>query len=602
MGGLIRRTAPAAAVACAALMVAGPAQAALNWTAPEPLPRSPALVSLAPDGTGFLFGFGLSVPWQAVRPLGGPTGAPQDFAPASAPNGTPRAVYAPNGDALVLDTADGVVAFRPAGPNSVAGAPQKLGIGAPEAAAVAANGDALVAMDGGSSGPIGHVFVALRPAGAASLVDTAHAQDFGTGHVDGIALDPDGGAVVVFESGNGGTLQAFRPAGHDSFDPATIITNPLSIPENYPTMAVAPTGYAMLVWGGTTSVNVLGNRAMAAFRAPGGAFGAQHIVAQAPAPTDAQHPLEVANVFAGITSQGEGLVAWTASVAGPFCNPYQGDVDDVGAFMSVEQGGSFGAPTALGPAAFPQQSQVRGVVSGGGTIAIAVQLDHQGSVRCGGPGLQDDTSETTITLATDAPNGLAFAGPHALGAAAFGHLSVSLTGGVLVSASTKTGSFLEAYEGEAPAGGGTTTVSGATTTPGSTPVVPLKPIVPRDLISLRPIDPANPLVIALCPPGTTDCSMRVALYAAFGATPVAAAAKKKGKPTAVLLGTAKIHLAAGTTGKARIHFTAAGKKAATSRKAQKVRLLVTTQVGSLRGSVVLNTTLKPARPQAKHRH
>ena len=135
-------------------------------------------------------------------------------------------------------------------------------------------------------------------------------------------------------------------------------------------------------------------------------------------------------------------------------------------------------------------------------------------------------------------------------------------------------------------------------------MVPLKPIVPRDLISLRPIDAANPLVIALCPPGTTDCSMRVAVYAAFGATPVAATAKKKkkGKPKAVLLGTAKIHLAPGRTGKARIHFTAAGKRAAKAKKVQKVRLLVTTQVGSQRGSVLLNTTLRPAKPAAKHRH
>ena len=110
-------------------------------------------------------------------------------------------------------------------------------------------------------------------------------------------------------------------------------------------------------------------------------------------------------------------MAWTAGVAGPFCNPYQGDVDDVGAFMSLEHGGAFGASTALGPAAFPQQSQVRGVASGGDTIAIGLQLDHQGGVRCGGPGLQDDTADTTVTLATDVPGGLAFAGPHGLGAA-----------------------------------------------------------------------------------------------------------------------------------------------------------------------------------------
>ena len=291
-GGFHRRTATAAAVACAALVVAGPAQAAPTWTAPEPLPRSPALVSLAPDGTGFLFGFGNAASWQSIRPLGGPAGAPQDLSPGFADSYpyTPRAAYAPNGDALVLVPSDGIILFRPAGPGSVLGAPQTLGIGSPEAAAVAANGDALVALDGGSSGPIGHVFVAFRPAGAASLVDTAHAQDFGPGRVDGIALDPDGGAVVVFESGTGGTLQAVRPAGHASFDPPTIITNPLAIAETYPTMAVAPTGYAMLVWGGTTSLNVLENRVMAAFRAPGAAFGAQHIVGQSPPPTDCAAP------------------------------------------------------------------------------------------------------------------------------------------------------------------------------------------------------------------------------------------------------------------------------------------------------------------------
>ncbi len=377
---------------------ASQASAAFTWGAPEALPADAAYsFNLAPDGTALIFGFptdGRVFPVYRllVRPPGGPQGSPQDLPPDFG-NGPPLfASFAPNGDGLIASTGKHAIAFRAAGAGSAVGAPQELGR-SPAGIAFGPAGNSLI----GVNWDDGHVHVVLRPAGAAGSPDLANAQDLGKGSLVGLALDPDGAAVVVFQDQSAKLLeQAVRPAGAPSFQTPTEISVPgLNAAEYRVRMAADPAGYAALGWEGSsdtsTTTQFAPDRALASYRSPGGAFTAPVIVGSASAPG------YMRDVYPGVTSSGDGLVGWSkvTNVDGMCANTT--DYLDIGAFVSLHRLGTWGSERSLfGSGGFPNRASVKDVASGGDTIAISLQSTLGGGDRCS---FGDNTSELAVVRA-----------------------------------------------------------------------------------------------------------------------------------------------------------------------------------------------------------
>ena len=305
-GGRVAATTAALVV----LAMPGAAAAAPAWV-DESLDSAASSMEIASDGTSLFFGFPAPVtsyPRFAVRPAGGPLGAPQDF-PAGI--STPTAIgFAPNGDAIIARTPR--VAFRPAGAASAIGTPQVVsGLGPLTMIAVTTTGDALVGSDDFFA-TSGHARVAFRPAGPAGQVDVANMQTFtdGTDHVRliGLALDPDGGAIAVLEA-SAGLLQSVRPPGEASFHtPTPIGTAPGVQPGSYRVrFAAAPDGHAVLAWiasslGGGSLAN---DQLVATQRAPGGAFAAPQVIASESLPNS-----DFGDITPAMAAGGDGMLFW----------------------------------------------------------------------------------------------------------------------------------------------------------------------------------------------------------------------------------------------------------------------------------------------------
>jgi hypothetical protein len=576
-----------AAVAATSLVVCATAGAALQWQSPEALSSGAPNVNLGPDGAGLLFGFPTNTAYRlGVRPLGGPVGSPQDLPTLLGVDPGQVVGWFPDGSSLILEPSENAIAFRSAGAGGTVGTPQSLGTGnSPSAVATAASGQSLIGIAGSNSGyyPVG---VAYRPAGASAQVDIAHAQYFGTlggqsvaQTLIGLALDPQGGAVVVFR--NGTTLvQTVRAPGSASF------SNPVAIPAPGAyriAMAADPSGNAVLAWmGGPPGGTGYGTQVTAAFRAPGGAFGAPHLIATEPSG-------EPTSVLPAVTKSGDGLVAWTGGFQGTSCTnmgqPSPGNDGSYGAFMSVGRNGAFGAPTALGAATWPSNSAVDGVASAGNTVAVAFHTETDGDGSKCAPPVTDSTASFVRTGSSGA-TGIDFAGNKAtvselptghnqyysagfiamaanpLGCVLYEYHQYSSTGDALYLLPREDRSSKNGCGGGGGGGGG------------------FKPIVPRNLIGLVPLDPINPAYVSTCPPGVQDeCRFRVGVYAAFGAiphpAPDASQASKRKIKKAALLGTGSTVILPGKKGKIKIKFTAAGRRALRAGRKLTVRVIVT---------------------------
>jgi hypothetical protein len=152
-------------------------------------------------------------------------------------------------------------------------------------------------------------------------------------------------------------------------------------------------------------------------------------------------------------------------------------------------------------------------------------------------------------------------------------MTVNPLGGVLYQYSQYTGTgaavwLLAREDRSAGTGGGGGGGSGGT---GGT----IKPIVPQNLIVPAPINPANPLIVATCPPEVADeCAIRVWAYAQFGAIPRARDSAAKKPPKAVLLAKGSLTLRPNTKGKIKLHFSSAGRKALAPHRAVRIRIRV----------------------------
>lgn len=413
------------------------AHAAPQWSTRIALPDAANSVALGPDGVGLLFGFNAAGKKRViVRPLGGPLGSPQ-LLPDGLNDGfgsAPFAAWFPDGSALIAQSSSGRVAFRPAGAAAAIGDPKFVSGFGVAGIAPLASGDALLASTT-------TVKVAPRPAGAASEVDPDSVETIASGTLIGVVQDPGGGAVVVFTSGNV-LSQAVRAPGESTFgDPTEISAPGLGPLEFRVRMASSSNGYAVLGWlGNSPSSTSFGDTIVAAFRAPGGAFGTPISVATTPVE-------DATTVLPAVTTSGDGLVAWTSLNALSQCDPPRDH--DFGAYYAYGRGGGWSGAIPLGGIAYPNGSGVDAVASEGDHIAIAYFTETHTGARCAGGAV---TRELLVTTATSGPQALAIEGStpiaesHVISAGtqqpAFGQLAVNAEGGVFATFAEGDGSGL----------------------------------------------------------------------------------------------------------------------------------------------------------------
>lgn len=582
------------AVAAASLWACAPADAALTWQAPEPLPGAPTSLNLSPEGVGLLFGFPAeSKPGFLVRGVGGPLGGAQALPSGMGVETTPVVGWFADGSSLVADTSAPLVAFRAAGSAAPIGTPQNLGTGVRTVAvATAPSGEALLGLAGSE------MEVAFRSAGPSGTVDMVNAQRLGKGQLVGVALDPAGGAVAVFIPEGTQTIeQAVREPGRSSFGAPTVIP---SVSPYRLRMVSDPSGYAELAWrGGPPGTNGYGTQIVAAIRGPGAAFGAPQVIY-----TEALG--EPVGPLPGITANGDGLVAWTSIRNLGGCSEAEGGTgndSDVGAFVATSHGGGWSTSTLAG-STWPSTSAVDGVASAGNSVAVAYHTITDSDAKCK-PSTDNSesvlvstgTSEATgihleggVEAAAGIPNGKGqFVNPTSAG------LAVNPLGGVLYAYLAYPKYYLRARESVGAGGGGETPPPAPGPGGSPPPVHHILPIVPRSLVAVTPLSPLSPALLATCPPEVADeCIFRVAAYAAFGAVP-----SRTGTTKAKLLGSGSITLRPGARGRVKLRFTAAGKRALSRGLRLKIRVRVEVTASGQRGSFTV-TTYVAARSHKKH--
>jgi hypothetical protein len=657
-----------AGLAAMSLSAPAVATAALQWQSPETLPSAPTRISLGPDGVGLLFGF----PNQsgntrlAVRPLGGPVGSPQDL-PSGLDFGgsTPIVGWFSDGSALIADPTTGGVAFRTAGAGGTVGTTQMLGSGnAPAAIATVPSGEALIGLDGATVLPAGVVF---RSPGPAGTVDIAHKQTFGTdpGRLIGVALDPGGGAVVVWIDGsNGGLYQAVRAPGGQSFG------NPTVIPATHPfqvQMASDSSGYALLSWmGGPYGPEGFATQVTATERAPGGAFPTPTVVA-----TEASGNLT--SVLPAITSSGDALVAWDGGYQRSSCSMAAGgpgNDSNIQAFAATSHKGTWGTATGLGGGTWPGVSTIDGVASSGDTVAVAFHAINDHDAQCQPP--IDESTASFIDTGTAKMSGIVLDGPvntvsevsnghNQFYAAGFSAMSVNPSGGALYeygqyNAMGVPGTFLLPREdrtggqhtltvsvsgsGKVTGNGincpsvcshgypsGTMVALSATPTSGSgatftgwsgacagkgacaVTISATEAVTATFTGLVKPIVPRKLVIVAPLDPAHPEyvatCPPEVADECAMRVAAFAAfgaVPTAAGKPRkAQLLGNGSIVLKPGKHGKIKIKFTPAGKRALALGRSVRIRIKVDLRYNGKHVSFTVSTTIRAPR-KPKHKH
>jgi hypothetical protein len=409
---------------------------------------------------------------------------------------------------------------------------------------------------------------------------------------------------VVWREG-GKLLQTVRPAGATLFDaPTTIAAS--GVPSDV-SLSTDPSGWAMLAW---TS----GNQVLGSVRAPGGPF---------PAATALATGVNALSVSAAVTASGDGLVAWSQSGLGnPSC--------PATAIMGARQHlGTWSAPAALGPAAWPDTSTVAyaGVAfSAGNDVAVPMIHIHRDGSPC--PTGAQQTRSIIVHHYRSGAGGLGDQGTSVLQAPALGQFP-SIDGwamepGGKIFAWYQDGAgqrYLRSFDGVTPGGGDTTpppaegpttpiagTAPPAAGTPpaGPGPVAPIKALVLQRFVTIAPIDPAALAVGMQCPPigGDNDiCAGRMLMLYVFTGKHIkpagsAAAAAAKPKATKVVIASGSLKLKPGKKGKLKLKPTKRGKALLKTGAKLKVILQVTVSVGGQTASHSYSTTVK-ARKQRR---
>lgn len=397
----------------------------------------------------------------AVRPPGGPLGAPQGFPQPSIIGDWPSPAT------MSLDSAGNAIAYfgafwtyRPAGAASVWGpVTQATGNDRLVDVAMAPTGEALGVFKNGDA-----IKLAFRPAGAGAAFDLDNATTINPSPGDtsttpvALTIDPDGGADLLYRSEHTGSriyLETRRPAG-GAFQTPVQYDWPQTASLRF---SRAPDGTAAI--SGWTGYNT----AFAAVRPPGGAFAARQTIETAP--TDGELGL-YQPVLA--LSGGRAVTAVTHS---HIYNQCTGGAGSTSGWTLHGYDPQLGWTTlSSGADTWPQLSSVVGMAGSGTTIAfVTSELSGTGD-RCASTfartltlhtgtlagGLQTFTLGTSEGDANRVPS-LTFvaAGPQGAAAAGFTFL-----GG----AAPDPLEHVAVYEdAAAPAGGGGTPAGGGTTPP-----------------------------------------------------------------------------------------------------------------------------------------
>jgi hypothetical protein len=603
----------AAALTLTALAV--PASASADWGPREEIPLGAGPLSSPAGGPVFVRGYSFEtdqIERYALRPFDGVMGAPQDFgagiADFSNDVGGLNLDFDSAGNAVVIredGVSDNRVAYRSVA--NVWSDPDPLPLGwRPRLVSVAPTGESMIGIQAGASAE--EVVVAFRPAGPDAEVDDANAEAFSAnGTLVGLQLQPDGGAVVVWQEGDE-LWQAVRPAGEASFADPAEIPSPTADPRKFSVKFDSDSsGWSILTWRTAATNGGAVDTGVVSVREPNGAFGAPQVIGS--------HSGSGLVTLAGaITSTGAAIAVWDVTVpAGSCTHGYT-----VAAFRS---GGAWGSATPIGPAppvASTGQATPVGF-SAGSHIAVPLLERHLVGDTCT---VADDKFRLTVrhfqgSAGTLVDRGTSELSPFELttsqtpAAVGLNRLVIEPGGKMLAhfQLSGQGGSerYLRAFDGvvptqpppdddddpDPPGNGGNP--------PGQNPP-PILEIVPRRFVTLKPIDPKKLLLKFQCVIGeNTDenCVTQVGMYMYFtGKKGIDKAFKpekpatKSAKKKPFLLAKGSATAAAGQTKNVKLKPTKLGKRAIRSRKGFKVELKVTVAVGDDKATQTLKTKLK----------
>jgi len=317
----------------------------------------------------------------AVRPAGGPLGAPQGFPQPSIIGDWPAPATMSldaAGDALAY--AGAFWTYRPAGAGTAWG-PVTTATGNDRLidVAMAPTGEALGVFKNGAT-----LKVAFRPAGAAAQFDLAGATVFTPSPGDtsttpvGLAIDPDGGADLLYRSEHTGSriyLESRRPAG-GAFQAPVQYDWPQAASFRFSRAADGTA--AISGWTGYAT-------AFAAVRPPGGTFAARQTIETAPPGGELGLYQPVVAV-----SGGRALTAVTHSEPSTMC---AGGAGGTSGWTLHRYDPQLGWSTAgSGPDTWPQISNVAGMAAAGATVAFVTEEDSGTGSRC------DGTYQRALTL------------------------------------------------------------------------------------------------------------------------------------------------------------------------------------------------------------
>lgn len=550
----------------------------------------------------------------AVRPPGGPLGAPQGFPQPSIIGDWPSpATMSLDGTGNAIAYSGAFWAYRPAGAASVWGpVTQATGNDRLVDVAMAPTGEALGAFKNGST-----IKLAFRPAGAGAAFDLDNATIINPSPGDtsttpvALTMDADGGADLLYRSEHTGSriyLETRRPAG-GAFQTPVQYDWPQAASFRF---SRAPDGTAAISgWTGYTT-------AFAAVRPPGGTFAARQTIENAP-------PDGELGLYQPVIALNGGR-AVTAVTHSHTYNQCAGGAGSTSGWTLHGYDPQLGWTTvSSGADTWPQLSSVVGMAGAGTTVAFVTSEASGTGDRCAGTFARSLTLHTgtlasalqTFTLgssegdANRVPN-LTFvaAGPQGAAAAGFTFL-----GGATPDPLERVAVYEDAAApggggggetpggdgggGETPAGNGTTSpdVAGPVTPPPGVGTVPIlltkRPTAPPKVTLTGPIgirENVAPLPFSCPPEEPGTCLLAITLLGVRPHASASTAAKTKAKT--IVLGKATSSVRPGKRKIINIKLSRAGRAFVRPHRTAAATLKVVVTVAGTKTTITKHVKLK----------
>lgn len=487
---------------------------------------------------------------------------------------------------------------------------------------VAPSGDVLIASDDWYADG-GKVYLTLWAADGTlhPLADFAPSESAPYVLTLGIALDPDGGMVVVYrEAGTQRIFQSVRGAEDDSFDEPAEIVQPVLGDAGYIQMVSGASGHALLTWSTEQRLNPpapepVERHIIGAVRTPGHAFTAPEVIGN-----------DAWDATPAITDSGDGMVFWSQTTVRPGCEdmtPGPGVVDwNSHLYAATLHDGELSGGVPFVVAGPDEQNVLWFVRSGGNRLVVDVRrsvlshgvctdpdvaVSHQQKVlNGGGSGFVEDS---TLPLG----EGEEITTPPVAGAPPNVAIGANGTIMAITAQSAPEGWVYRIWSNDGPvfaAGGGGDDNNGpgpGDTTPPQNPLPPstkpIAPPIPKSFVTPSgAITTKSATVTVKCPAGYSSCKFLAAVQgprtAGLAALMDAQVAAKKKKD--VKLGSVKATIKAGAKKKLKIKLTKAGKQAAKSKRAKKVWLISTITQGDRKATSKLRIKIGgKAKPKKK---